>query len=195
VIADHIRTLTFALTDGATIGNLGRDYVLKRILRRAARYGVQVLGMTEPFLHMLVPTVIDHLSVAFPELQRDPQKVRDQIYEEEAAFLRTLKRGITLFNRISKEMNKTGRTEVSGEEAYKLHGTYGVLIDITQQMAQEQGLTVDMVGYEREMEKAKDKAREGGKKFAVTAVQGTLPPTDDTPKYHPEAVTAKVLGG
>src|SRR5262249_52400166 len=97
VIADHIRTLTFALTDGATIGNVGRDYVLKRILRRAERYGYQVLGTNEPFLHSLVPTVVEHFGTAFPELKRDPQKVRDQIYDEEAAFLRTLRRGVILF--------------------------------------------------------------------------------------------------
>ena len=114
VIADHIRTLTFALTDGATIGNVGRDYVLKRILRRAERYGYQVLGTNEPFLHSLVPTVVEHMGGAFPELKRDPQKVRDQILDEESAFLRTLKRGITLFNRIAGEMRKTGRTVVSG---------------------------------------------------------------------------------
>jgi alanyl-tRNA synthetase len=194
VIADHIRTLTFALTDGATIGNVGRDYVLKRILRRAERYGHQVLGTGEPFLHLLVPAVIEHMGGAFPELRRDPQKVRDQILDEEAAFLRTLKRGITLFSRIADEMRKSGRTVVSGKEAFQLHDTYGVLIDITEQMAAEQGLTVDKTGFDREMEEAKHKAREGGKKFAVSAVQGTLPPTDDSPKYHSHPVTAKVLG-
>ncbi len=194
VIADHIRTLTFALTDGATIGNDGRDYVLKRILRRASRYGVQVLETNEPFLHRLVPTVIEQMSGAFPELKRDPQKVRDQILDEEVAFLKTLKRGITLFNMISAEMKKTGRTVVSGEEAFKLHDTYGVLIDITQQMAGEQGLTVDMAGFERAMEEAQKKARAGGKKFVVTAVKGKLPPTDDSPKYASELITAKVTG-
>lgn len=194
VIADHIRTLTFALTDGAVIGNLGRDYVLKRILRRAERYGVQVLGTQEPFLHMLVPTVVDQMGAAFPELKRDQQKVRDQILDEEAAFLRTLKRGITLFNKIAEEMAKTGRKQVSGEEAFKLHDTYGVLIDITQQMAQEQGLLVDKAEYERAMEEAKDKSREGGKKFVVTAVKGDLPATDDAPKYRSEVVAAKVIG-
>ena len=129
-----------------------------------------------------------------PGVERDQQKVRDQIYDEEAAFLRTLKRGITLFNRIAVEMRKTGRTVVSGDDAYTLHDTHGVLIDITQQMAGEHGFTVDMAGYEEAMNRAKDKAREGGKKFAVSAVQGALPPTDDAPKYRPEAVTARVLG-
>ncbi len=194
VIADHIRTLTFALTDGAVIGNDGRNYVLKRILRRAERYGVQVLGTVEPFLHALVPTVVEHMSGAFPELSRDPQKVRDQIYDEETAFLRTLKRGITLFNRISTQMKQDGLTVVSGEDAFTLHDTHGVLIDITQQMAAEQGLTVDEVGYEEAMKRAKDKARAGGKRFTITTVKGELPPTDDAPKYTSEVISAKVIG-
>jgi alanyl-tRNA synthetase len=196
VIADHIRTLTFALTDGAAIGNDGRNYVLKRILRRAERYGYQVLGTNEPFMHQLVPVVVEHFGTAFPELKRDPQKVRDQIYDEEAAFLRTLRRGITRFTRIAEEMKQEGRTVVSGKEAFDLHQTHGVLIDITQQMAAEQDppLTVDMAGFEREMEDAKNKAREGSKKFTVTAVKGELPRTDDAPKYQNAEVTAKVVG-
>ncbi|HSQ55846.1 MAG TPA: alanine--tRNA ligase, partial [Gemmata sp.] len=194
VIADHIRTLTFALTDGATIGNVGRDYVLKRILRRAERYGYQALGTNEPFLHMLVPAVVDNMGDAFPELRKNPQKVRDQIYDEEAAFLRTLRRGITLFDRIARQMKEEDRVKVSGDEAFKLHDTYGVLIDITQQMAAEQGLTVDVAGFEKEMEAAQNRARAGGKKFAITAVKGELPPTDDSPKYQSSPITAKVLG-
>jgi len=194
VIADHIRTLTFALTDGASIGNVGRDYVLRRILRRAERYGYQVLGTDEPFLYQLVPAVVEHMGDAFPELKKNPHRVIDQVRDEEEGFLRTLHRGVTLFNRIADRMEKEGRTQVTGEEAFKLHDTYGVLIDITQQMAQEHGLTVDVPGFEKEMERAKDKAREGGKKFAVAAVQGTLPATDDAPKYQSAPVTAKVLG-
>ncbi|AWM35817.1 Alanine--tRNA ligase [Gemmata obscuriglobus] len=194
VIADHIRTLTFALTDGATIGNVGRDYVLKRILRRAERYGYQVLGTNEPFLYRLVDTVVEHFGAAFPELKKNPHKVKDQIRDEEAAFLRTLRRGITLFNRIAAQMKDEGRTQVSGKEAFKLHDTYGVIIDITLQMAQEQGLTVDVPGFEEEMKIAQDGARAGGKKFAVTAVKGDLPPTDDAPKYDAAVVDATVLG-
>ena len=194
VIADHIRTLTFALTDGATIGNVGRDYVLKRILRRAERYGYQVLGTTDPFLHTLVPPVVTLMGGAFPELKANPQKVRDQIYDEEEGFLRTLNRGIRLFTGLVDRMRAEGRTVIAGDEAFKLHDTYGVLIDITQQMAAEQGLTVDEAGYEKAMEGAKDKARAGGKKFAVAAVQGELPPTDDAPKYGTAQVEATVVG-
>jgi alanyl-tRNA synthetase len=194
VIADHIRTLTFALTDGASIGNVGRDYVLRRILRRAERYGYQVLGTNEPFLWQLVPTVVESMGNAFPELQKNPHRVMDQIQDEEAGFLRTLNRGMKLFGRIAGEMEKTGRKQVSGKEAFDLHDTYGLLIDITLQMAQERGWTVDVPGFEKEMEDAKKRAREGGKKFAVTAVQGTLPPSDDSAKYGAAPVTAKLLG-
>src|SRR5207237_1092836 len=124
----------------------------KRILRRAERYGVQVLGTAEPFLHGLVPTVVALMGDAFPELKNNPEKVREQIYEEEESFLRTLNRGIKLFTSLVEQMRKEGRTRVTGKEAFKLHGTYGVLIDITQQMAQEQGLTVDVAGFEQELE-------------------------------------------
>jgi alanyl-tRNA synthetase len=194
VIADHIRTLTFALTDGATIGNVGRDYVLKRILRRAERYGYQVLGTNEPFLYKLVPTVAEHFGTAFPELRRNPHRVMDQIRDEETAFLRTLRRGISLFTRIADQTKRDGRTQVSGAEAFKLHDTYGVIIDITLQMAQEQGLTVDVKGFEEEMKKAQEGARAGGKKFVTTAVKGELPATDDSPKYGAGLIDATVLG-
>lgn len=194
VIGDHIRTLTFALTDGAVIGNVGRDYVLKRILRRAERYGVQVLITDKPFLHALVPTVVEQFGGAFPELKTNPERVRELIRDEEESFLRTLKRGITLFDRIAQTMMKEGRIQVRGDEAFKLHDTHGILIDITQQMAAEHGLTVDVDGFEKEMQVAQEKAKQGGKKFAVSAVQGTLTCTDDEPKYLSEPITAKVVG-
>jgi alanyl-tRNA synthetase len=195
VIADHIRTLTFALTDGASIGNVGRDYVLRRILRRAERYGHQVLGTgDEPFLHELVPVVVEHFGTAFPELKNHPQKVRDQIYDEEVGFLRTLKRGIKLFLEVADRTRKAGSTVISGKDAFKLHDTYGVLIDITEQMATEQGMTVDRAGFEAELARAHEASKAGAKKVNVAAVQGELPPTDDAPKYGTAQVEAKVLG-
>ena len=194
VIADHIRTLTFALTDGAAIGNDGRNYVLKRILRRAERYGAQVLGTKEPFLHALVPTVVELFGAPFPELKVNPAKVRSAIYDEEEAFLRTLTRGIKLFTTLVGAMRGEGRTVVSGVEAFKLHDTYGVLIDITQQMAQEQGLGVDVAGYEKVMQDARVATRGHAKKFVTAAIQGDLPPTDDAAKYSYVQVEATVLG-
>ncbi|QDU21522.1 alanine--tRNA ligase [Urbifossiella limnaea] len=191
VIADHIRTLTFALTDGAAIGNDGRNYVLKRILRRAERYGAQVLGTKEPFLHALVPTVVELMGSAFPELKANPAKVRSAIYAEEEGFLRTLKRGIKLFDDVAAKMRAEGRTQVSGAEAFKLHDTYGVLIDITQQMAQEEGLTVDADGFQKLIDM---QGGPGRKNAVVAAIQGELPPTDDAAKYSYVQVEATVLG-
>lgn len=191
VIADHIRTLTFALTDGAAVGNDGRNYVLKRILRRAERYGVQVLGTKEPFLHQLVPTVVELFGGAFPELKANPAKVRSAIYAEEEGFLRTLKRGIKLFDEVAGQMRKEGRTQVSGQEAFKLHDTYGVLIDITQQMAQEKGLTVDVAGFQHIIDTRPTGATN---RPVISAIQGELPPTDDAPKYGTAQVEATVVG-
>ncbi len=194
VIGDHIRTLTFALTDGAKIGNVGRDYVLRRILRRAERYGRQVLGTKEPFLHSLVGVVVEQMGAAFPELKRDPAKVRSTVYDEEVGFLRTLDRGIKLFEKVAAETRKRGSTIISGKDAFKLHDTFGLLIDITQQMADETGLTLDMQGFEDAMKQAHELSSKGGKKHIVTAVTGELPRTDDSPKYGTSPITAKVLG-
>ena len=193
VIADHIRTLTFALTDGATIDNAGRGSVLKRILRRAERYGKQYLGTTRPFLCELVLTVVQAMSGAFPELKRAPDRIANVIAGEEEGFLRTLDRGILLFNEAAERARKT-RNVISGSDAFKLHDTYGVYVDITEQMASENGLTVDRAGYEQEIEQARKKAREGGKKFVVAAVKGDLPRTDDSAKFDGLAFSGKILG-
>src|SRR5262249_4551918 len=135
VIADHIRALTFALTDGAHIGNEGRDYVLKRILRRAERYGRQYLDAKKPFLGDLVPTVVEVMGGAFPELRRAPQRVAQMIRTEEEQFIRTLDKGIKLFQEVAERAKQGQAKAVSGEDAFRLHDTYGIFIDITQQMA------------------------------------------------------------
>src|SRR3954447_21933265 len=140
VIADHIRALTFSLTDGATIGNDGRNYVLKRILRRAERYGRQVLGTKQPFLGELVGPVVEHMGAAFPELRKSPGRVAAEIEDEERQFIRTLDKGIKLFAEVADRVKKGGSKVVSGEDAFKLHDTFGIYIDITQQMAEEAGL-------------------------------------------------------
>ncbi|MEZ6142727.1 MAG: alanine--tRNA ligase [Zavarzinella sp.] len=194
VIADHIRTLTFALNDGAVIGNDGRNYVLKRILRRASRYGRQALNTTGPFLHNLVGVVVEQLGGTFPELKRNPEKVREQIYDEETSFLRTLDRGLKLYSHLSERTKATGSTTIDGADAFKLHDTYGIYIDITQQMAEEDGLKVDEEGFKQELKDAQERDRAGKKKFHTAAVKGDLPPTDDAPKYLPEVLQATVLG-
>ncbi len=193
VIADHIRCLTFALTDGATISNVGRGYVLRRILRRAERYGRQLFGTKQPFLVELVPTVVETMGQAFPELKRNPDRVAATIQEEEESFIRTLDRGIKHFSDAAARARERGGA-ISGEDAFKLHDTYGLYIDITEQMAQEAGLTVDRAGYDEEMRKRKELDRGARKKLVVTAVQGELPVTDDSPKYGPLASTATIVG-
>jgi len=194
VIADHVRTLTFALTDGAKPGNLGRNYVLRRILRRAERYGRQYFGTSKPFICDVVPTVVEVMGSFFPELKRDPKHVMALIREEEESFIKTLDRGIKLFQEAAKRAQDSGKNVISGEDAFKLHDTHGVYIDITEQMAQEAGLRVDRQGYEKAMDDAKKLARGSRKKIVISAVSGDLPKTDDAPKYQGSSASAKVIG-
>ncbi len=157
VIADHARCLTFALTDGATPGNEGRGYVLRRILRRGVRYGRQNMGQEEPFIHKLVPTIVDTMGQAFPELKKNPQAVVDLIQDEEESFAKTLDRGIELFDQAAE-----GRKQISAEDAFKLHDTYGFPLDLTQLMAEERGMTVDVEGFNERMESAREQSRTSG---------------------------------
>jgi len=168
VIADHVRCLTFALTDGAVPSNEGRGYVLRRILRRAVRYSRQYFNMHEPFICDLVEPIVDHMADAFPELRTgpDPKNARDNIEyvaniirDEEQSFLKTLDRGIRLFEEAAGYAVKRHHGKISGEDAFMLHDTYGFPIDLTEQMAEEQGLTIDIGEYERLMEAAREKAR------------------------------------
>ena len=159
VIGDHIRTLIFAITDGGMPSNEGRGYVLRRILRRAVRYGRQKLGAPEGFLADLAPTVIEMMGDAFPELKVDPKRVIGIIEDEETSFGKTLDRGIKMFEGLAQESKS-----ISGEDAFKLYDTYGFPVDLTDLMAQERGLTVDLDGFEQAMEEAKARSRQGGRK-------------------------------
>ncbi len=159
VIADHIRTLVIAITDGQMPGNEGRGYVLRRILRRAVRYGRQKLNAPEGFFAALVPTVVASLGDAFPELRDNPDRVRDIIADEEESFGKTLDRGIRMFEDIAE-----GSKSISGEDAFKLYDTYGFPVDLTQIMAEERGLSVDLAGFDKAMEEAKERSRQGGRR-------------------------------
>ncbi len=165
VIADHVRCLTFALTDGAIASNEGRGYVLRRILRRAVRFGRQYLGFKQTFMHELSGVVIKSMGDAFPELKANPSAVAEQIRSEEESFSRTLDRGLELFAIAAQEVESasSARRTISAEHAFKLHDTYGFPIDLTEIIAREQNLSVDIVGYDRLMEEAREKARRGGK--------------------------------
>ena len=155
VIADHIRTLTFAMTDGALPSNEGRGYVLRRILRRAVRYGRQTLGVQEPFFYRLVPAVVEPLSDAFPELSHSPGQVADVIREEEELFGKTLDRGIEHFGQAAKR----GGKQISGPDAFELYATYGFPLDLTELMAQERGMSVDVAGFDTEMQRHQEISR------------------------------------
>jgi len=194
VIADHIRALTFALTDGAAPGNEGRDYVLRRILRRAERYGRQYLGAEKPFLCELVPQVVGVMQHAFPELARNASHVAGLIRADEESFIRTLDRGIKLFGEAAERGRQAGSKQISGQDAFQLHDTYGLYIDITEQMAGEAGLTVDRSGFDQAMAEARDLARGSRKQQAVTAISGELPKTDDGLKYKDLIAKAKIVG-
>ncbi len=159
VIADHIRTLTFALTDGAHCGNEGRDYVLRRILRRAVRYGRQTLGVREPFFYKLVPAVVELMGDAFGELKKNPEAVANELRDEEESFSRTLDRGIELFEEAARELS--AGAAIKAEDAFKLHDTYGFPLDLTQLMAEERGMSVDVAGFDALMAAAKAKSRGG----------------------------------
>jgi alanyl-tRNA synthetase len=163
VIADHIRTLTFAVTDGALPSNVGRGYVLRRILRRAVRYGRQMLNAKTGFFSDLVPTVVQHFGDAFPELRKNPEKVQAILREEEESFGRTLDRGIKLFDEVAQEASGTAGKVIRGADAFKLYDTFGFPLDLTVLMAQERGLIVDEAAYKIEEEKAKELSRTGGK--------------------------------
>ena len=153
VIADHIRALTLAIADGAMPSHDGRGYVLRRILRRAARYGRQ-LGQHEPFMHELVPTVAESLATAFPEIGQKSDHVSLVIRSEEESFGVTLDRGLEMFDRISQ------KGEITGADAFLLHDTYGFPLDLTELMARERGgLSVDTAGFERELEAQRNRAR------------------------------------
>jgi alanyl-tRNA synthetase len=196
VIADHVRTLTFAITDGAAPSNEGRGYVLRRLLRRASRYG-RNLGMHEPFIYKLVPTVVKHLGVAFPELASRAELVAETIHAEEKAFVRTLDRGIDLFEQVAERLAKAGDKAFPGDEAFRLYDTYGFPLDLTALLARERGLTVDEALFEKLMEDQRDRARQAAKGTAsgTANLDGLdLPTTDDSAKYATLELSATLLG-
>ena len=161
VIADHIRALTFAITDGAIPSNEGRGYVLRRILRRAARYG-RNLGMHEPFIYRLVSTVVDVMGSAYTEIGERAQHTTLVIKAEEERFNEVLDRGIEIFEKIADEALGRGQEIISGEETFRLYDTYGFPLDLTQLMAREKGLGIDIEGFELELENQRKRAREAG---------------------------------
>tara|TARA_B100001059_G_scaffold169292_1_gene169114 strand:- start:2444 stop:5287 length:2844 start_codon:yes stop_codon:yes gene_type:complete len=161
VIADHARCLVMAITDGGRPGSEGRGYVLRRILRRAVRMASQVLQVEGPMLHALVPTIVTELEGAYPELSAQGELVAEIIRHEEEAFLKTLQRGLQRFAVAVDDAKEDGRDTISGEVAFQLHDTFGFPIDLTEVMATERGMDVDMDGYAALMEAARNTSRSG----------------------------------
>ncbi|BAT91088.1 hypothetical protein VIGAN_06239400 [Vigna angularis var. angularis] len=191
VVADHIRTLSFAIADGSRPGNDGREYVLRRILRRAVRYGREVLKAKERFFSGFVSVVVNLMGDVFPELKQQETHIRNVIEEEEESFGRTLIKGIEKFETAVQHVQ--GKT-LSGEEAFVLWDTYGFPLDLTQLMAEEKGLVVDVKGFDRAMEAARERSRSAQTKQAGGAIvmdadatsalhKRGISPTDDSFKY------------
>ena len=157
VIADHIRAIAFSIADGQLPSNVKAGYVIRRILRRAVRYGYTFLGFDEPFLCSLVPQLVADMGEAYPELGKQQKLIESVIREEEMSFLRTLDRGIRLMDDYIAK-NAATKT-IPGEDAFVLYDTYGFPIDLTELIASEKGYTVDMEGFGKELQKQKDRAR------------------------------------
>jgi len=202
VVADHARTLTIALSDGGRPDNVGRGYVLRRILRRAVRYATEKLNAKAGVFASLVDTVILILGDAFPEIKKDPATVKDIINEEEQQFLKTLSRGRRLLERT---FAKLGDSKIlSGDVAWRLYDTYGFPIDLTQLMVEERGMAIDLTAYEEAKKTAQLMSHGGGANVgeeisldihAISSLQGQgLKPTDDSPKYSYTADDAGVYG-
>lgn len=205
VVADHVRTLTFAIADGGYPNNEGRGYVLRRILRRGARYVRKKFDVPiGSFFSRLAPTLIDQAKDMFPELTKDTDTIFEILNEEEQSFSRTLDRGEKLFEQYAETAKKAGETKLNGKDVWRLYDTYGFPVDLTRLMAEEAGLDID----EQEFEKARlasKEASKGGKRsngkellkldvhsLASLEKNDAVPRTDDHYKYLPGDVDSKV---
>lgn len=159
VAADHVRTIAFSIADSQLPGNAKAGYVIRRILRRAVRYVYTFLDRKEPLLYLLIDTLIAQMGDAYPELPAQADLIKKVIKEEEEAFLRTLDKGISMLDSIMEKTRKEGKTTVSGADAFTLYDTYGFPLDLTQLILRENGMDVDIEGFEAEMAKQKARAR------------------------------------
>ena len=164
VVADHLRAVSFAITDGQLPSNNGAGYVIRRILRRAVRYGYTFLKFTEPFVYNLLPVLVSEMGEQYPEIKAQQTLVSKVIYEEEASFLRTLSLGIKRFENYV-EQNK-GAKLIDGAFAFELFDTYGFPVDLTNLMAEEKGLEVDMEGFNNNLKEQKDRSRKAAEKMS-----------------------------
>ena len=159
VIADHLRAISFSIADGQLPSNAKAGYVIRRILRRAVRYAYTFLGQREAFLCKLVPTLVHEMGEAFPELKAQQVLIGRVMQEEEESFLRTLSTGINMLENVIAQTKKEGKTVVDGEKAFTLFDTYGFPLDLTELICHENGMEVDEEGFNTEMQKQKERAR------------------------------------
>ncbi|KAF5205205.1 Alanine--trna ligase [Thalictrum thalictroides] len=194
VVADHIRTLSFAIADGSCPGNEGREYVLRRILRRAVRYGKEVLKAPDGFFSGLVSAFVEVMGGIFPELKQYEVKIRKTIEAEEASFGKTLLKGIEKFKKAAQDVEDVKGKVISGQDAFVLWDTYGFPYDLTELMANEKNLSVDKAGYETAIEEARKRSRNAQTKQAGGAIvmdadatselhKRGVAPTDDSSKF------------
>jgi len=158
IVADHIRSSLMLMGDGVTPGNEGRDYVLRRMLRRAVR-SMRLLGFDQPCLPHLLPVSMERMKASYPELESDFSRISQIAYAEEEAFRRTLASGTTILDTAVAKAKSAGQTTLAGDQAFALHDTYGFPIDLTLEMAQEQGVEVDQVEFRRLMNEQRDRAK------------------------------------
>ncbi len=159
VIADHIRTIAFSITDGQLPSNAKAGYVIRRILRRAVRYGYTFLGQKQAFMYKLLPTLIENMGGAYPELNAQKELISKVMKEEEDSFLRTLETGIRLLDKTMSEAKAQGKSEISGKDTFTLYDTFGFPLDLTELILRENGMTADIKGFEAEMQQQKQRAR------------------------------------
>ena len=158
VIADHLRALTFAISDGVIPSNEGRGYVIRRILRRALRFGYK-LGVKDPFLHRGIDLVVEIMKGPYPELEMSREFVKGIVKGEEERFIRTLRAGMEAIEELITKAKEEGRDHLKGEEVFKAYDTYGFPLDLIEEIAKEKGLRIDLEGFQRDMEKQRERAR------------------------------------
>ena len=159
VCADHLRAVAFSIADGQLPSNAKAGYVIRRILRRAVRYAYTFLGQKQAFMYKLVNVLVEQMGAAFPELPAQQELITRVMKEEEDSFLRTLEKGINLLNGDMDELKAHGETQLDGESAFRLFDTYGFPLDLTELICRENGYTVDAAGFDEEMKKQKERAR------------------------------------
>ena len=196
VITDHIRCSVMLICDGVRPSNEGRGYVLRRLLRRAARHG-RLLGMTQPFLHLVVDTVVQENGEHYPELVANQEHIRKTVRAEEESFAKTIDGGMKIFGELLEEYQAKGETVFSGADAFKLYDTYGFPYDLTVEMLEEAGMTVDKAAFDDLMQEQKVRARKAREAMGDLAWSGVDLGLDATPTafvgYQQSECQAKVL--